>query len=109
MTKNRVYVCIRVLEDGEREIPVHFECVPEVYHADALAELGRLRVDLDLITRDRNVWVGKAEELVKALRAAVAQLPDRCEHEREMARIAIAEVEDFPADRAPDKLFGERT
>lgn len=32
-------------------------------------------------------------QLVDALKAAVSELPDRCEHEREMAAYAIAKTE----------------
>jgi hypothetical protein len=34
-----------------------------------------------------------APDLLDALKAAVSQLPDRCEHEREMAAYAIAKAE----------------
>lgn len=33
------------------------------------------------------------DALVSALKACVSELPDRCEHEREMARAAIAKAE----------------
>lgn len=36
--------------------------------------------------------IAAAPDLLDALKAAMSELPDRCEHEREMARAAIAKA-----------------
>lgn len=40
------FMCIRVLEDGEREINTHFSVVPAIRYDDLLAEIERLRAAL---------------------------------------------------------------
>jgi hypothetical protein len=56
-----------------------FACVGEFFERGAADE----------ICRQANA-IGN---LIDALKAAVSQLPDRCEHEREMARFAIDKAE----------------
>lgn len=43
MTNERVYMCIRVLEDGERERATHFRVVDAGAYEEAIAEIARLK------------------------------------------------------------------
>lgn len=47
MTKERVHMCIRVLEDGEHEKPTHFRVVDAGAYEVAVAELERLQARID--------------------------------------------------------------
>lgn len=47
----------------------------------------------EAVERTEVAYEQKIDALVAALKAAVSQLPDRCEHEREMARIAIEKAD----------------
>jgi chromosome segregation ATPase len=113
MTNKRIFVCIRVLEDGEREVPTHFECVPEIYHADALAEIERLREALEgangELTSTGEELIGAREErerLREALHSAWDALNEIRRDAAEAERRAYCSLEPETAIQ-PNKLQAE--